>query len=85
MIKNFLNRFAHWLFLKTLDHSENAIKRAVLQAFVEAGLPREEFRGDFNLLKTGKLHQVYQRAAELLNVDGEFDTVDDVINWLKDS
>lgn len=82
-MKNLINRLAYWLFLRTLDRSENAIKNAVFQAFQEVGLPKEQFSEDFDLLKANKLMAVMHLAAAKLGTDPELNTVGDVIKWLK--
>lgn len=73
-----------WLVMRPRKPTEDDVTRAVRTAYLAVGLPDDQFGPDFNLLKAGKLQQVYHLAARELKVDPEFDTVRDVIRWLRE-
>lgn len=84
-IRRFLNRLGVWLVLHTQDRDfSDPVKDAVFRAFCDCGLNKDSFNEDFDLLRAGKLVQVYHLAARNLGTDPELNTVGDVIKWLKD-
>ena len=58
------------------------VRDAVHRAFLAAGLPDTEFEPSFDLLRAGKLQQVYHVAARSLGKDPEWSTVEDVMRDL---
>jgi hypothetical protein len=59
-----------------------AIEAAVCEAFVSVGLPREQFGPTFDLLRTGKMHEVIHHAGVTLGIDHGLRTVGDVVALL---
>lgn len=57
-----------------------AVETAVYDAFAYVGLPVDRFSREFNLVRTGKTHDILQRAAKTL--DADLVTVGDVIDHL---
>jgi len=73
-----------WLRRPAMTVADDPVEAAVRRAYLSVGLPDDQFGPDFNLLKAGKLQDVYHRAARDLRLDPEFDTVGDVIRWLRE-
>ncbi len=84
-IKRWVAALALWL----LEWSERGdeprpdpIVQAVRMAYLQVGLPAEQFSPSFDLLRAGKLADVLHLAGTRLGVDTELNTVEDVVNYL---
>ena len=55
-----------WDILRTVHPEADEIDAALLAAFADCGLPREAYDHDFDLLHSGKLHEVLVHASARL-------------------
>jgi hypothetical protein len=69
------------MFLRTMfiaPPREGRVVEAVREAFTRCGLPAEEFSDDFNLTRTGKLHELLHHTGDLLGDGNQLHTIGDV-------
>lgn len=83
MFGNLQKSIGEWLIKNSEPKVNDEYRDAVFHAFVQVGLPAEEFREDYDLVHVGKLTDVYHLAARNLKIAPELNTVGDVIRWLK--
>lgn len=70
-----------WYVLAHVHPSLDEVDLALMEAFSDCGLPVAEFRHDFDLLHSGKLHEVLHHASRRLG--NPLVTVADVRELLK--
>lgn len=78
-MKKLIFKLATWLVQWATPKDKREIIEVVREAFVEVGLPGEQFTGEYDLLKSGKLANVLVRVAAKLDSDQNFRTVNDVV------
>lgn len=61
---------------------DRAVVEAVKRAFAPCGLNVDAFDMDFDVVKTGKLHQLLHYASQNLGIDHNLHTVRDIVHFL---
>lgn len=91
-IREQCRRFALWLGTRLVAWATppevkepDPVEDAVRAAFMQCGLPADQFGPAFDLSRTGKLYDVLHYAGLHLGVDHELRTVGDVIAFYKES
>lgn len=74
---------ALWLAFKLLSWATPPVQpdplaTVVADAYLTLGLPAADYRGTYNVAKTGKLGDLLVLIADALNGDHSFTTIDDI-------
>lgn len=78
-MKRIVFKFATWLLRWATPKEQLDVLAAVKRAYLDVGLPEEQFHGEYDLLKSNKLANVLVKVAQTLDSDQNFRTVNDVV------